>query len=143
MVSEGQHPFYQYSEYSSNSTSMASPSENTGWFKGLKNWWYGESQSKQLSPIETNQNTLGSLQKAQSSALDQCRKHDDSLIRGSLSPRSHGIMVAKRDECYFHYDALSKCIHQVSLGIARTSYNSAPETFSVWCCFRTKRWSSY
>ena len=129
MVSEGQHPFHQYNQYSSNSTSMASPGENTRWFKGLKNWWFSDS-NQPLSPIETNQKTLDTLQKAQGSVLDRCRKHDDTLLGGSLSPRSHGIMVAKRDECYFHYDALSKCVHQVSLDVARTQYNSLPTTFA-------------
>lgn len=111
--------------------SMASPNEpNCGWFSSIKNYWGFGKDNQPLPPLETNQKILNTLQKAQDSTLGHCKKHDDLLIEGSLSPRSHDIMSTRRDERYFHYSALSKCVHQVSLDVARTEYNSLPTTLS-------------
>ena len=120
---------------SSNDYCMASPNEppntNNGWLSGFKNWWFG-GNNQPLSPLEAIQKTLNTLHKTQSSILSRCKTHDDSLIEGSLSPRSQAISAAKRDECYFHYNILSKCVNQVSLNVARTEYDSVPTTFSAF-----------
>lgn len=118
--------FFEYGNYDKdlyfNTTGMASPYEpNRGRFSGLKNWWSGKS-NQPLSPLETNQKTLNTLQKAQDSTLGHCKKHDDLLIdnRRLIEPPSHTIMTARRDKCYFHCNALSKCVHQIYLDVART-----------------------
>jgi heme/copper-type cytochrome/quinol oxidase subunit 2 len=123
---------YEYGDCDSDSCiSMASPNEpNSGWFSSIKNYWGFGKDNKPLSPLETNQKNLDILENAQHSTLGHCKKYDDSLIDGSLSPRSHGIVTAKREECYFHYNALFKCSSQIAKNIGSTDYSSPPNTFS-------------
>ena len=109
---------------------MASPQESTNsWFSSIKSWWNGPN-NQALSPLETNQKTLSHLHKTQTATLGQCKQHDDMLVDGSMTPRSKAVVIAKREECYFHYNSLSKCINQVSLDVARTQYEASPSTFS-------------
>lgn len=110
--------------------SMASPKEGSnGWFGSIKDWWSGQ-KNQALSPLETNQKTLGHLHKTQTVALDQCKQHDDILVDGSMTPRSKAIAIAKRDECFFHYNNLSKCVNNISLDVARTQYEPTPPNFA-------------
>ena len=136
---------YEYGDYEV-CDSMASPNEpNSGWFSSMKTYWGFGKNNQSLSPLEANQKTLGTLQNAQQSTLDHCQKYDNSLIKGSLSPRSHDITLAKRAECYFHYDALSQCSNQVASNIGSTNYNAPPKHFCrfFWECSRTKSRNSY
>ena len=127
MVFEGQHPFHQYSEYSSNSTSMASPSENTGWFKGLKNWWNGESQPTMFTPREAAQKNLELLNQHVESELDRCIKYNKEIEVSS--PRSAAVARHKQTECFDIVVRLQRCTNQVNLNAARTSYEEAPSNF--------------
>ena len=128
MVFEGQHPFHQYSEYSSNSTSMANPSENNGWFKGLKNWWYGDASPKTpLTPLESQQQSLDVVQKYVKEQTAQCAKYSDKMTLSS--PRTANVLGVQQRECFNSLIRLQECSSQLAQIAARTSYDTTPNTF--------------
>ena len=89
---------YEYRDYNSwdpdtKNYALASPNEpSSGWFSSMKTYWGFGKNNQPLSPLEANQKTLDTLQNAQHSTLSHCKKYDDSLIKGSLSPRSYNII---------------------------------------------------
>ena len=128
MVSEGQHPFHQYTQYSSNSTSMASPGENTGWFKGLKNWWYGGASPEPiLSPLESQQQSLNVVHKYVKEQTVHWAKYSDQIAQSS--PRTANVLGAQQRECFNTLIRLQECSSQLTQIATRTSYDATPNGF--------------
>lgn len=95
----------------------------------MKHWWFSN-DNQPLSSLEANQKSLNTMQDTQKYLLNRCKKYNDSLVESSLSPRSHTITMARREECHYHYETFSECPNQVANNAARTDYSFAPNTFA-------------